>query len=153
LDGGGRLHQPGAAAPWPSVVAHRSGGWPVLRPKASSSSELKSMRGSRGSHQGVFRAAVVTKRWRAVARIQLLSSAMARRTSKGRNQSGLRQMGAAQHRQAQRAVVVAQNTTKRRRYVCDQWLGFSSVFAKIPNESLPIYRWFAPRSCVARIRP
>jgi hypothetical protein len=62
-------------------------------------------------------------------------------------------MGVAHRWQARRVVVVAQNIVERRRYVLEQRLGFSSDFARILHEGLPIYRGFAPRSCVARIRP
>jgi hypothetical protein len=55
-------------------------------------------------------------------------------------------MGVAKRRQARRAVTVAQNTVEWRRYEWEWWLGFSSVFAKIPHEGLPIYRGFAPRN-------
>jgi hypothetical protein len=117
-------------APWPSAVAHRSGGWHALRPTAPSGSELKSKLRSRGSHQGVFQAAAVTGRWHAMARIQPLSSAMAGGSSKGRNQLGHHQTGAAQRQQARRAVIVTQNTVERRCYAWEQRLGFSSVYAK-----------------------
>jgi hypothetical protein len=125
----------------------------VLRSTASSGSELKSKRRSRVSHQGVFQAAAITRRWCAMARLQLLSLAMAGGSSKGRNQPGLHPTGAAQCRQAHRAITVAQNTVEWRYYASEQRLGFSSVFAKIPHEGSPIYRGFAPRSCVTRIQP
>jgi hypothetical protein len=80
-------------------------------------------------------------------------SAMAGGSSMGPFQLGLHQTGAAQRRQARRAVFVAQNTIERWRYVWERWLEFSSDFARIPHEGLPIYRGFAPRSCIARIRP
>jgi hypothetical protein len=131
-------------APWPSTVAHRSGGWHALRPTAPSGSELKSKWRMRGSHQGVFHAAAVTRRWRAMARIKPLSLAMAGGSSKGQNKLGLCQMGEAQRRQAHRAVAMAQNTIERRRYAWERRLGFSSVFAKILHEGLAIYRGFAP---------
>jgi hypothetical protein len=75
------------------TVACQSGGRRVLRLTSPSGSELKSKRRSRGSHQGVFRAVAVTERWRVTARIQPLSSALAGGSSKGWNQSGLRQTG------------------------------------------------------------
>jgi hypothetical protein len=125
----------------------------VLRPSTSSGSELKSRRGSRGPHQQVFRPTAVIERWRVAARTQLLLSAMAGGSSKGLFQLGLCQRSEAQRWQARRAVTVAQNTVKRRRYAWERQLGFSSDFARISHESLPIYRGFPPRSCVARIQP
>jgi hypothetical protein len=89
----------------------------------------------------------VTGRWRAATRTQLLLSTMVGESSKGPFQLVLHQMGAAQRRQARQVVVVAQNTVERRR------IWFSSDFARIPHEGLPIYGGFAPRSCVARIQP
>jgi hypothetical protein len=62
---------------------------------------------SGGPHQEVFWATAVTERWRAVARTQLLPSAMAGGGSKGLLQLGLRQTGAAQRQQAHRGVAVA----------------------------------------------
>jgi hypothetical protein len=96
---------------------------------------------------------VVTGRWRAAARTQLFLSAMVGGRSKGPFELGLHQMGAAQRRQAHRAVTVAQNTVERQRYAWEQRLGFSLDFARIPHEGLPIYRGFIPRSCVAWIQP
>jgi hypothetical protein len=148
-----RQHWVSMVTPWLSAVAHQSGGWHALWPMAPSGSELKSKRRSRGSHQGVFRAATVTERWREMTRIQPLSSTMVGGSSKGRNQPGLHQTGAAQCQEARRAVTVAQNTVERQRYAWKRQLGFSSVFAKIPLEGLPIYSGFAPQSCIARIRP
>jgi hypothetical protein len=132
------------AVPWPSVVACQSGGWRVLQSTASSGSELKSKRRSRGSHHGVFRAVATTGRWRAMARLRLLSLAMAGGSSKGQNGPSLHQTGAAQHRQAHRAVTVAKNTVEWRCYAWELRLGFSSVFTKIPHEGSPICRGFVP---------
>jgi hypothetical protein len=133
------------AVPWPSVVARQSGGWGELQSTTSSGSELKSKRRSRGSHKVVFRATAITGRWCATVRLQLLSSIMVGGSSKGQNRPGLHQTGPAQCRQARRAVTVAQHTV--------EWLGFSSVFAKIPHEGSPIDRGFAPRLCGTRIQP
>jgi hypothetical protein len=141
------------ATPWPSVVACQSGGWHALRSTVSSGSQLKSKRRSRDSCQGVFAAAAINGRWHVTARLQLLSSAMVGGSSKGWNGLGLHQTSAAQHRQAHQVVTVAQNTVEWWRYAWEQWLGFSSVFTKIPHEGSPIYRCFAPRSCVTRIQP
>jgi hypothetical protein len=99
-------------APWPSAVAHQSGGWRALWSMASSGSKLKSKHWMRGSHQGVLRAATIIGRWRTTARLQLLSSAMAGGGSKGWNGPSLHQMGVAQRRQAHRAITVAQNTVE-----------------------------------------
>jgi hypothetical protein len=124
----------------------------VLWPSTSGGSELKSKWGSRGPHQQVFRPTAVIERWRAAARTQLLLSAMVGGSSKGPFQLGLYQTGEAQRQQAHRTVIMAQNTTERQHYAWERWLGFSSYFARISHESLPIYRGFPPRSCVARIQ-
>jgi hypothetical protein len=140
-------------APWPSVVARWGGGWRALRPTISGGSELKSKRGSRGPHQEVLRAMAHTGSWRAVEWTLPLLSVMVGGSSKGPFQLGLHQTVVAQRRQARQAVIVAQNTVERRHYAWERWLWLSSDFARILHEGLPIYRGFAPRSCVARIRP
>jgi hypothetical protein len=48
---------------------------------------------------------------------------------------------------------MAQNIVEKQRYAWEWRLGFSLDFARIPHEGLPIYTGFAPRSCVAMIRP
>jgi hypothetical protein len=73
-------------------------------------------------------------------------------SSKGQNRPGLHQTGMAQHWQACHAVTVAQNTVELWHCVQKRRLGFSSVSQKIPHEGLPIYRGFAPRSCVTLIQ-
>jgi hypothetical protein len=89
----------------------------------------------------------------ATAMLQLLSPAMARGSSKGQNRLGLHQTGAAQSRQARQAVTVAQNIIEWQCYAWERRLGFSSVFSKVPHKGSPIYRGFAPRSCITRIQP
>jgi hypothetical protein len=81
------------AAPWPSAVVHRSGGWHALQSTTSSGSELKSKWRSRGPHQGVFhnmlwrRRSCTTARWKLVLRWHCELAPM-----RGRNRDRLKQM-------------------------------------------------------------
>jgi hypothetical protein len=93
----------------------------------------------------------VSGRHRTMARLWLWSLMMVGGSSKGWNQPGLHQTGTIRRRQARREVTVAQNTVEWRRFVRKRRLGFSSVFAKIPHDSSPMYRGFACRSHATRI--
>jgi hypothetical protein len=154
LDWGGGIDAAGSSggAPWSSSRVRRSASqlelWWLVFSKDCSYRIIAAW----GSHLERSQPVGVSERRCVMARLQLWSSMMAGGSSKGWNQLGLHQIGAARCRQAHREVAMAQNTVEWWRFVRKQRLGFSSVFAKIPHDSSLIYRGFACRSHTTRIR-